>query len=894
MAQKKSIMALLPQPFQNTLRWLTLLSLATLLLSPLVGKEDTPAAPSPLSNDPAKLINQLASPIYLTRKNATETLWKMGTSALPALKKSLQGDHPEIAFRAKELILYISAGVLFDSPKEVKKLVLQYSQSKPEDKTIILKKLARLGQWKQVLHLAELEKDPDTQARISNIVQASALGAARNAIAQENYTLANDILQLAAKNPSTSLSYAWYLYHQGKLTHSLKEASPLWKLHLYRASGNLPEAITAAEQAGNNSVADALRILQGNPLPWLEHTLQNSAKDPIYATSCQIQIAKLKGHNKKADSFAKELKRLSKNEDDTSRVITSLAINGYRKEAISRLIKHDPDAAFFYYEAIDTPEHCIPLLGIPSDSKPPYTQWVKKTTQVAIADDDDVLYERLLTLASFLNSKGYPDHATTVLTPLMSALEKDGSDAWYDILGKMTDYGLSIQALQFVEKRGPEDDAYHTAIAHLLLNIPDEDLANIWSALKAQHPNDPFQTFRDVTLLSGQRPDPDHLTDKIHERLLAEVKGKNKSTQDARVSALFHLALHRHALPTAARLADRIAEKNPTWKNIQIYMLSSLRRWEKLATLCAAIHQKTPGDLNNLTRYYIALRGLGETKKASAIFKKILLISLGDPETLNNIASVINRAGFSEKATELWQSALRMSTPGSLQFDNSINYLLFYTSSLYKKNQWLVTSSIAEVAAQLTMRGQSNIRLYDALQIRFNADFPRGMHLLQSGHRSAAIAQLDTAHNLIPGAGILAEDFFPSLRNAGVDEKYEQWFTQSYQNMEHACRFYPLDHNTHNTTAWLASRSLRKLDSALIHAKTALSLRPNQAAYLDTMAEIYFAKGDREKAIQWSEKAVAASTAHPNGHPQKQSSVFSNYTQLSIQLKRFKTSPLPQ
>ena len=77
--------------------------------------------------------------------------------------------------------------------------------------------------------------------------------------------------------------------------------------------------------------------------------------------------------------------------------------------------------------------------------------------------------------------------------------------------------------------------------------------------------------------------------------------------------------------------------------------------------------------------------------------------------------------------------------------------------------------------------------------------------------------------------------------------------------MEASIAAFPKAHNTYNSAAWLASRASRNLDDALEKVRKSLSMRPKQAAYLDTMAEVWFAKKNREKAVEWSHKAVTES-----------------------------------
>lgn len=70
-----------------------------------------------------------------------------------------------------------------------------------------------------------------------------------------------------------------------------------------------------------------------------------------------------------------------------------------------------------------------------------------------------------------------------------------------------------------------------------------------------------------------------------------------------------------------------------------------------------------------------------------------------------------------------------------------------------------------------------------------------------------------------------------------------------------------------------------KLDEAEQHLKIALAASPEQPAYLDTMAEIQFAGGNRKKALEWSRLAV-------NFEPDE--------AQLRRQQERFRSDPLPK
>ncbi len=66
----------------------------------------------------------------------------------------------------------------------------------------------------------------------------------------------------------------------------------------------------------------------------------------------------------------------------------------------------------------------------------------------------------------------------------------------------------------------------------------------------------------------------------------------------------------------------------------------------------------------------------------------------------------------------------------------------------------------------------------------------------------------------------------------------------------------PDDATAYNQAAWLMGNTQKNLDEALRLANKANELSPNNGAYLDTLAHVYFAKGDLENAIRFQERAV--------------------------------------
>ena len=55
----------------------------------------------------------------------------------------------------------------------------------------------------------------------------------------------------------------------------------------------------------------------------------------------------------------------------------------------------------------------------------------------------------------------------------------------------------------------------------------------------------------------------------------------------------------------------------------------------------------------------------------------------------------------------------------------------------------------------------------------------------------------------------------------------------------------------------------RDLDDALTHAKKAVEVAPKTAGYIDTLAEVYFRKTDRAKALELMKQCAALEPTNP-------------------------------
>lgn len=96
----------------------------------------------------------------------------------------------------------------------------------------------------------------------------------------------------------------------------------------------------------------------------------------------------------------------------------------------------------------------------------------------------------------------------------------------------------------------------------------------------------------------------------------------------------------------------------------------------------------------------------------------------------------------------------------------------------------------------------------------------------------------------------------PAYLRLADEEKSEKFFNRTLEILEKAMNTNIKDANIFNNIAW--EFAIRKifLDKAMIAAKKAIELAPDDANIMDTVAEVYYAIGDYKKAIEWEKKAL--------------------------------------
>ena len=144
----------------------------------------------------------------------------------------------------------------------------------------------------------------------------------------------------------------------------------------------------------------------------------------------------------------------------------------------------------------------------------------------------------------------------------------------------------------------------------------------------------------------------------------------------------------------------------------------------------------------------------------------------------------------------------------------------------------------------------------DTLELPFVIHKVRARGHLQRKEYEDVERELRLAQVLLPGDIDLALRFVPALEEADRQAAADELFNQVYDVNERVTREFPKAASYHNNLAWVGAKCNRRLDDALEHARAATTLAPQNAAYLDTLAEVHFLRGEREAAIRHMQRCL--------------------------------------
>jgi tetratricopeptide (TPR) repeat protein len=821
---------------------------------------------------PAKWVEQLADDSFGAREKATRELLGTGEKALPYLEAAARDKDPERAMRARLLIRKIDLGITPDTSPEILSLVSQYEHSKGQDKVRILDQLRKLSAWKPVIKLYSLETDQSIVGSLRVVADGVWVLAARPEIVAGRLDAARALLELAPADAQGMIALAEFRDVFGvpdsQSAGRFERSGGLWRMTRHRVAGRYAEAAQDASQAGDSELAASLRMLDGDPMPWLRQAPMRMGAAPAHRIYAQLAARRWSG----GTVSPKDLASIHSGMTDKGDVMAALALLGCGEEVDAAMRESGEDgkwAAFRYFESLERVPEALQAIGI-DPAKPDFGRWLDqalKTIRDHSGEQGDEQQE-MADMVSFLERRGFQDVVLRHFDPGFKEMAANDPELFLGmvrdlIIGAPQGIPVPAPVLRCASAFAGDDDAKWESIIASAVKRPDSDLEfeaarTWWHWLGELEPRSP-RPARLESLMAMLRlsSDPDNLRARLLEKAWKAVDSAKEGDKPELLRRLADLALVSNDAVTGVRAI------RPLWKssdddttNAYLMFLSATGDWKQCAEIWQSLVAKYPTQPDMHAHAAAALRRAGREAEAAEQGRLATCLALGDGDVGLLIANAYAIGGDFGRATMWWKKVLaetkpelRFTTPWTTALANYADFTLL-------EGKWKEAASAGEAVAMLRCGTIAIKRLPTlAYRCRLNADLPRAMLLLRTD-KPKAIAILRSCQQLLASDGSLADRFFPALREAGLRAEHDAWFEDSWSRLAASINAYPACDNTRNTAAWLAARAGRRLDEAEAQERVALKANPSNGAYMDTMAEIFFSRGDRAKAREWSDRSL--------------------------------------
>ena len=830
---------------------------------------------------------ELADDQYSVREKATAELWKMGTSALPKLRELTRSRDPEQAVRARELVRKIEMGVFPDSDPELLAIVAKYPDAMPSEKSTLIRELQNRRAWRQMLKLYQEETNATVIKQYLTTMQRIAVYAAREKLSKGDEVDALELLKLAPKTPDSLLAMAHFHRVRGDIDQQLQmanerddEDAAAWRAALHRAQGDMKGALAHIDADKHPELAAALAALDGNPLPWLQMRSSVPEEERSRRLSHQSRslYARLSSDRWNGEEMNPadlgKLKEMLENRSSQYRRVarTALFMLNAHEAAEESLIKDSPMMAVHYLLMMERVEEALRILG--HDTKTPCTEkWVREQLENLDEDDlddfeDSKNAQSLCVMAGFLEARGLHELAHQCFKdPLLELAQKDKS-SFLDFMMKLFNENTGFQpaprlAIRISLDWAGDDEGRWESLTDAFWS-GDDDSHEWWKMLAKIDPEASREKRLELVLILSRRlPGPNGERQKWQDLAWKHYQKTKGEEQDDVLRRLVDLAFNTGDVELGEKVWPIMPEdmRNSYFWRQQISHLSAREKWDDVCVVLLKqvkmMEEKESGSINPAFHAYAAsaLRRAGRVKEAKKHDYMADLLCLGDHQMAMQIALAYAFGEDYERSRQWWERAAQAAPPSGSSFAMAISA---YADSLqFEPSGWHLVASLNEVACCESIDGsyyELDVPLR-SMRLRLKADTYRGLSKLKHDRRSG-LSVLEQCHDTYTTDGALADFFFPALRQADLIEEHDRWFAESWKRFSSVIKSFPACANSRNTAAWFASRAQRELAEAETHLREALKEFPEQPAYLDTMAEIQFAKGKRKDAVKWSSKAI--------------------------------------
>ena len=751
-------------------------------------------------------------------------------------------------------------------------------------------------------------------------VHASFSGIARDVIPalllRDDFDSAEKLLDLAVAGSAgiSGSDYAAFMYLRGKLDAAIarfetqfeKKGKPRQDaatvlVFLYRVKGDWKSARRVAESAENRELTEML-LWEASDWKALSD-LKDGPRDAGNRLGVMAAYARLAGETAKFDELVEDIRKAATNEAaedfEIRQGIDALLLNGKTKLAIEIIVDRKRE------------------LGLGFDL---LCAQMKHKEAFALVDEarqkGTELRERHhieIRRAKMLYQLGEKDAAKQLFGTLVNNLDfKHRQDfrLAHDLIKTEARLGLSdlvvehaAKCLDGLTKAGLEDN-FQTLIEPIFGEDGKLLALAWWNLMRQNAPNDDVAiVLKRVRDIMKGKLDPKLTADwlkKMEAKADREgIKGEEERFVMPRnaYTPLWAIAQAYRALKNdekAEIYLKRSAEATPAaqgWIRFGDFLMDKKRYKEAAESYARAVKKSQQGVLivgdpeidmsfldnldNPALATYLqgrALKLAGNEKEGNRLIDIAHWLPLGNEEVRAKLMEELGKRDWPEMVRKEAYMVLKTGWYKNYTIGNVLSQLA--RESAKEKHFFKAASYYERCLVGCLRTGATFVEPTAYLIVPESVRVHRARGLLGEGKWKEALAQARDNLEVMPGNVEVAIKLVPELEKQGKKKEADAIYNQVKGAYDNMLKKYPNSSFGHNSVAWVMANCSRDLDDALKHSQKAVELEPESAGYLDTLAEINFRKGNRDKALELMKKC--SEMDKNNGYYRRQLERFKN------------------
>lgn len=805
----------------------------------------------------------LGSQDYGVRVEAMNEIWETGEEALSLLDELSKNEDPEIAARASVLTQKLLLGITPDTSGKVLVLIDQYLESSPRGRVVVLEQLRSLEEFDLILRLRRVEKSDRVVSRMDAMIAQYMPRIVRGYLNDEKFDEAKEILGLSDKYDHI-IRLGHLLDVTGGLDEELerlREADPAENSQRYlgylRVKGDAGLLRKEASRLGDRSAEVIAALVEGDFEPYFEYLLEIGKLGLPVQNYIKWTLADHRGNGEAKKKAYESILYLSKQEGEEREARMNLFRMGQGTEVVERLGDGYLAAKISYFLMQEEYLNAQDLIGVPEALE--LEDWIAslslKVEEELQSEGRGIETDRMISAVEFLEGRGRVVDAKAVALALFDAA-RGKPEISHSALAREIYFSAPLSVVNAVAREIEEHDATASVFLGEML-YSDEEHIWVFNLLEEMMPKISMNERLALTCSFSNR----HLLvspkkyDEVFERVVLTVL-KSEEALDG-LKKLFQILQYRNRESELVRICEE-QSKLGFDSNFLRYLiaLDGGRIHDAIENL-----ERVEFQAETVSSVFMMQKGLAFKLAGKDGWKEMIerarVLSGGTVKDLEGIAAQQLQVGFIGESHQSLRGALLRSEliplPGDYSgIDDIIAGLSAGAATL---RNWREALAYREVAALTSSYAGVTGGIF-LMRGRFQVLVAQGAVAMEKGDIAGAVTAFSEAHRILPRDGYLANELFPVLREVGLIELHDQLFAQSAEYAREVIRRFPKDDNAYNNFAWLASRANRCLEEAEAYLMKALEMKPQSAAYLDTMGEIHFARKDREKALNWSALSI--------------------------------------